>query len=346
MISYSIEHEIAQRLSLQSYSKMDEAASQELRLLAHEYERWQKAYPLLDTLLSLVPLFFIIGIWILSFSALSVLFTTHPVFAVLLASAIHGFFSYSWVIYSLHECAGHGPRKWSQCRSTPDRVRFFLGATCRLFMSDPEHYREFHFTHHSRLGTDQDGSFTHAVQTSRLIRSLLPFSGILYPNDYKVHMGTEKTASQKLSLRLGLVFALILTAIYSYLFTIGAAVLIGLVLGPWISFILDRLRESIEHQLMPVDRTYGVREIGWTILGHVLSGGPWGQPFHFTHHFAQSLPWYLQIRLALSVRKKLKLLDARHPVLPAHSIQLLKKFIQQQQAIYQMEKGAQDVTNA
>ncbi|MBL7714113.1 MAG: fatty acid desaturase [Bdellovibrionales bacterium] len=321
MKSYPAEHQIASQLSLKEFKTISETQMQGLREFSSRLHQWQKRHPILDGFLTLAPLLILSGVWGVALS-LGLHWT--------LMSLIHGFVAYSWVVYSLHECAGHGVRN--------DSLRYWIGQSSRLWMADPEYYREFHLSHHTKLGTNQDGTFTHAVGTVRLLKSLLPFSGILFPNDYKVHMGGPKTRSQVLSMRVGLAFVVALSAVVCATYESANGFWVTLVFGPWVSFVLDRLRESIEHQLMPQDRTYGAREIGWTFAGQIVAGGPWGQPFHFTHHLAPGLPWYLQVILAGKSRRALLHADAQHPVLTGNSAKMLRDFVENQRKIYRQER--------
>jgi fatty acid desaturase len=343
MISYPIEHRIAELLSIK-VTELSTSEIQSLRTAVTILERSQKKNTAADLLFTLLPITALGTVGLINLLLLPQLFTGQTALGVFIASLIHGFVSYSWVIYGLHECAGHGPRLWSQAQTLAEKARFLIGFSTRFLMADPAYYRANHFTHHTKLGTEGDDTFTHAVTTARLIHSLLPFSGILYPNDYKVHMGGKSTDSQKLSMRLGGITALILTGLLCSTWGVLPGILIGFVFGPWVSFVLDRLRESMEHQLMPRDTVYGVREIGWTIFGQVIGGGPWGQPFHFSHHFSKSLPWYLQLRLARLVRAKLTAVDPEHPIVVRSSMELLSGFIKRQIDIDRLQKKLQMIS--
>ena len=62
------------------------------------------------------------------------------------------------------------------------------------------------------------------------------------------------------------------------------------------AFYLDRLRETTEHNLM-INTQYGSRNMGNCLAGMLVGGGPWGQPFHLSHHLEPALPWYFQIKM-------------------------------------------------
>lgn len=328
MISFSREHQIAERLAPKDFPRLPNGVVESLRREGARLTTWQKDHPVLDAVLAGLPVAVLSSLWTL-------VLVSNP--SILTMSLVHGFVAYSWVIYALHECSGHGARSWRAAGSLGAQIRFLIGKSSRLWMADPEHYREFHLPHHSHLGSKEDGSFTHAVGTRRVLKSLLPLAGIAFPNDYKVHMGPQKTDSQKKSLRLGFLFALGLSAVVCFAFQSFSGLWVTLVFGPWVSSVLDRLRESVEHQLMPRDRQYGSREIGWTFLGQVIGGGPWGQPFHFTHHLAPGLPWYLQMRLARHSRHALKTAHSVHPILATSSWKLAAGFVRNQSRIHREE---------
>jgi fatty acid desaturase len=76
-----------------------------------------------------------------------------------------------------------------------------------------------------------------------------------------------------------------------------------LVFVPHVGFLLDRLRQFTEHNLMPLDNRNGARSFGTGFWGLLVGGGPWGQPCHWEHHLVPSLPWYQQILLHQHVRR-------------------------------------------
>jgi fatty acid desaturase len=173
---------------------------------------------------------------------------------------------------------------------------------CRLFFADPEFYKSRHVFHHSRFGTSEDGAFTNFVLPRRFLLCLLPLAGILPFNDYKIHAGEKFTRSRIISELLSfanlLGFAAAMTVLYGFWFAAFVLVL-G---GPWVAFVLDRLRETTEHNLMPTHFKNGARSFGPGFWGFLVGGGPWGQPCHLMHHLAPSLPWYMQLGMHLEVK--------------------------------------------
>lgn len=211
----------------------------------------------------------------------------------------HGFLGYSYVVYTLHLGAGH--RLFGE-----GWLRRLAFHSSRLLFADPLQYREAHLRHHRSLGQKEDGAFTHYVLPARIIKSMLPGAGVLFPNDYKIHHGETYTLSRLQSDLIGLSFlgfeVWIVSPYHAWYWTVLALAFVA----PWIGSILDRTRESIEHQLMPSDNQYGTREFGMNFWGLLWGGGPWGQPCHFSHHFAPDLNWLDQIRLHRYFRKTLR----------------------------------------
>jgi fatty acid desaturase len=76
-----------------------------------------------------------------------------------------------------------------------------------------------------------------------------------------------------------------------------------LVINIHFAFLLDRLREGIEHNLMPLERANGTRNFGWGFWGMLIGGGPWGQSCHLSHHLAPMLPWYHQLLLHRTLQR-------------------------------------------
>lgn len=215
--------------------------------------------------------------------------------STLLLGLIQGYVSYSWSVYTLHECAGHG-------NAIPKYLKFILFHSCRIFGPDPVQYAKNHFKHHAYLATKQDGAFTQFVSPRRWLKSLLPFSGILYANDYKIHERDEKSTSKLISKILTFSFLIIEFLLLRNYLNSGMILIAILVISPWFAFVLERMRESTEHQFMPIDNKWGARELGLSFSGMLFGGGPWGQPFHLSHHLAPNLPWYAQLKLSQELK--------------------------------------------
>jgi fatty acid desaturase len=266
-------------------------------LIARDYA---KNNPTIHFLLQLFPYLVLFSAWLFVILLLPRLIENTLVLTLVLG-ALHGMIGYQWVIYGMHEGAGHGlfRKRNSQIEKLFNWLAFH---SCRLFMADPEFYAKAHKTHHRYLGTIEDQAQTNYVHTRRVLISLLPGAGILFPNDYRIHKGDDLSFSLVVSgLIGGARLALEISLLANYLHWSLVILAFGLI-GPWIGLSLDRIRESIEHHLMPADKVWGTRELGLSFMALVIAGGPWGQPCHFTHHLAQDLNWYQQLLL----HKKLK----------------------------------------
>lgn len=227
-----------------------------------------------------------------------------PWAGVALAGVAHGYLTYSLTIYTMHEGAGHDLLILG--RSPVARaLRPLANQTCRLFFADPAHYAAVHPTHHGQLGTEGDRAYTHYVAPERFARSLLPLAGLLPFNDYVIHTDHSFSRSHVRSLVVGLAYHLVLAGLLVPGVGVLRALLVLVVLAPWVAFTLDRVRETYDHLFTPVHRRFGARSLGLGVAGMVFGGGPWGQPCHLAHHFAPGLPWYLQLRLHLDFRRLL-----------------------------------------
>ncbi len=216
----------------------------------------------------------------------------------------HGVIGYQWVIYGIHEGAGHGLFR----KGTSPGVRllrFLAFHSSRLMMADPVHYQEQHKSHHRFTGTEQDGSQTNFVLARRVVLSLLPGAGILFPNDYRVHHGEGFSRSLALSAMVGFTRVGVEIAALRSRFSLVECLLLLLLLSPWVGLALDRIRESLEHHLMPRSPIHGTRELGLSPLALLITGGPWGQPCHLPHHLAPELNWYQQIRLHFALKNRI-----------------------------------------
>lgn len=260
-----------------------------------------KENPGIHILMQAFPFLFLGVVWIFLIFILPQLISNKALLVATLG-VLHGFIGYQWVVYGMHEGAGHGlfRNRNSKIQKILNRLAFH---SCRLLMADPEFYKKAHVTHHRYVGTLKDQAQTNYVHNSRVIISLLPGAGILFPNDYRIHKGDENTASLAISglvggLRLaGEIF--LLTPYLEWYWSLLALALIG----PWVGLGMDRVRESVEHHMMPAHNIYGSRELGVKPMALILGGGPWGQPCHFCHHLAQDINWYQQIWLHFEVKK-------------------------------------------
>jgi Fatty acid desaturase len=299
-----------QAAALQGFPVLKEEQLQRIRQRAREYQVWFRAHPLLHNAVSVLLLLGLFGADLLALLMLPAWlpFDVSTVGGAALAAgvcgALHGCLVCSIVTFSVHEGAAHD--LIIQGSGPVARVlRRLAHNACRLFLADPAHYAEAHFAHHRSLGTESDGSFTHFVRGRRLLGALLPMAPIFSASDYFPWRPQEKTPSRTLSAVLTKVYLVLVAALAAWRFGFVFAGVALFLIGSWISFVLDRLRESTEHLFMPLDRVNGTRELGLGFWGLVLGGGPWGQPCHLSHHLAPALPWYQQIGLHFFLRREL-----------------------------------------
>ena len=108
----------------------------------------------------------------------------------------------------------------------------------------------------------------------------------------------SRIMSLLLTLSYNLVFALLMLRHYSWVTVFVALVLVF----PNVAFWLDRLRQYMEHNDMPLNPIDGARDLGVGFWGLIIGGAPWGQPCHWTHHLYPGLPWYNQLRLHMFIK--------------------------------------------
>jgi fatty acid desaturase len=279
------------------------AQLKEIQLEVKRLREASDASPLLHRFMEALPFLVLLTAWAgLIFLVPSMVSNTTFLFIILFIG--HGIIGYQWVIYGIHEGAGHGLFRRGESRLLR-LMRFLAFHSSRLMMADPVHYRQQHKSHHRFTGTEQDGSQTNFVLGRRILLSLLPGAGILFPNDYRVHHGDGFNGSLALSGVVGLTRVGIEILALRSRFSIGACLALLLIFSPWVGLALDRLRESLEHHLMPQSPVHGTRELGLSPLALLIAGGPWGQPCHLTHHLAPELNWYQQIRLHFTLRERI-----------------------------------------
>lgn len=283
---------LKQHLSTLSVPEFTQGQQEALRKEILSLRQDAKGSTGLHTLLQLIPFLTIASLWY----ALIFILPAHIHNKVLLFSLLfiaHGILGYQWVVYGLHEGAGHGLFLKNKI------LRFLAFHSSRIMMADPIYYKQAHYTHHKFVGTDKDEAQTNFVLLKRIVISLLPGAGILFPNDYRIHKGEGLNGSIALSSGLGLIRIYIeYRALNTYLSPVSILVIL-LLLSPWVGLTLDRIRESLEHHLMPQSHLYGTRQLGLSPLALLISGGPWGQPCHMSHHLAPDFNWYQQLKLHL-----------------------------------------------
>ena len=228
-----------------------------------------------------------------------------------LLGLLHGWLLYNITSVSLHEGAGHG-RLIHGRKRIAGTLRRLLNNLCRLGYADPEFYRGRHPSHHAKLGTEEDGAFTHLVRPGRVILSLLPFAGVLSFNDYRIHVGGPYSRSRAVSDLLGTAWLGAGVVVAANLTSWLWALLVFAVLAPWATFTFDRLRETTDHALLPTDCMDAARSLGLGFWGWLLGPGPWGQCSHLVHHLFPALPWYQQALMHPRVARDLTVEQRRH----------------------------------
>ena len=123
---------------------------------------------------------------------------------MILVGLLHGIVGYQWVIYGMHEGAGHG--LFRNKNIFEKMLKFLSFHSCRLFFADPRYYNYAHKSHHGKLGTKDDKAQTNYVLNKRVIKSMLPGAGIIFPNDYCIHKGEKFSKSELISFNVGGLF--------------------------------------------------------------------------------------------------------------------------------------------
>lgn len=303
--------------SLQRFPSLSEEQLEQVRDRSRRYQAWFRAHPVLHNTITATLLLFLFGA---DLAALLVLPAYLPlslhtlwgaVLAGVIAGALHGFLVCGTVTLTVHEGATHNLLIQGRGRLAR-ALRVLANNACRLFAADPHYYADAHFAHHRALGTPEDGSFSSFVRLRRLLGALAPMAPVLSRSDFFPWRPQEHTPSRKLSAVLTTVYLTALSLLAFWRFGAAYALVSVLIVGTWMSYALDRVRESVEHLYMPLDRENGTRELGLGFWGLLLGGGPWGQPCHLSHHLAPALPWYQQLGMHLFLRRLLTTEQKRH----------------------------------
>ncbi len=290
MKTYAAELEAARRMDAEHASRFpffSDAQLAAIRGEARRLDQWVKQHVALHDALNTFVMASLLALDVMAILRLP----------ILLAIAAHGYIMYGLTNMSLHEGAGHNGLIRGKGRLAA-LLRVAANNLCRLFFADPEFYRSRHVFHHAKFGTAEDGAFTNIVLPHRFLLCLLPLAGVMPFVDYKIHAGETYTKSRALSDASSVAYLGVLAAMIGVHEGDWQRSLFVLVLGgPWLAFVLDRLRETTEHQLMPTHAQNGARSFGPGLWGFLIGGGAWGQPCHLMHHLAPGLPWYMQLRL-------------------------------------------------
>jgi len=231
-------------------------------------------------------------------------FIASPITAGIIVGILHAIIMYSLVAFTIHEGRAHkliilnrGP-----ISKLLGKIANNLG---RIALAESDYYARHHLEHHAHFTTPKDGEFLLFVFPKRFFKALIPYASILNVGDFKAHTGSKYTASRIFSIGLFLlyhtIFVMLMSQTYSWsLITIGI-----ILIPPNLAFWLDRLRQFTEHNLMPLDKVNGARDLGMGFWGLLIGGGPWGQPCHWSHHLFPGIVWYNQIRLHFYVKRLL-----------------------------------------
>ena len=210
----------------------------------------------------------------------------------LIVGVLHGWVLYCIAYITVHDAATHHVLILPTNRfyRFVNRVIVNLG---RITLVDPAHYSRAHWMHHRHFADpEKDGTFLNFIPPERLFGTLLPLQPFLNFTDFFPFIPNHYTRPRLISMAMTLGYMGLYSALmipeFGLLFTM---VSLGVV-GAWVATALDRLRESTEHNLMPLDDANGAREFGGGFWGVLLGAGPFCQPFHLSHHLAPQISWY------------------------------------------------------
>lgn len=218
-----------------------------------------------------------------------------------LQALLHGYLIYSLSTFLLNEGVAHNVLFLGESFLSKNLKNDFRLLT-RLYFADPEHFKMNHQKHHESFGTNDDAVFTSFVNPKRFFLSLLPLASAFRFCDYKIHTGEKWTKSKILSEVLGRLF-FICQFLYLRHFLGGWMAFLFIFIALWFAFILDRLRETTEHNLMGNSKLNGARQLGFGFWGWLVGGGPWGQPARLTHEIFPQNTWYHQLFLHHKLKK-------------------------------------------
>jgi hypothetical protein len=273
--------------------------------------RWFKLHPRLHNVISASVILFLLAGDAFALLVLPRWFfnSTEPgvgwvVLASVICGSLHGWMLYSLSVLSLHEGAAHNMIFAGKGRMA--RAGQFLARNaCRIAQCEPNYYAECHFAHHRRFATEHDSEFLNFVSPHRFWLSILPFAAFVNSTDFVAHRPPSFTRARLITSATSLayqgVYIYFMYRFFGLLFTL----IVTLVFTAHAGFYLDRMRQYLEHNLMPLENSNGARSLGVGFWGMLVGGGPWGQPCHWAHHLVPNIPWYHQIMLDRYIRRLL-----------------------------------------
>ena len=262
--------------------------------------KWMKQHHAIHNAINLGVLIFLFAADWFALASVPAMFAA-PIFAAVLAGAIHSYLMYSLSVFSLHEGAAHGIIFLGEGRLV-SAARWLSGQLCRVADSEPEQYAEGHRTHHAKFGTHDDAEFTSFVGAGRFWRALRPFGAFLNHSDFLVHRPLGLTRSRLVSAFIAAAYQLGCAVFVQTQYGWATALIMFVLVAPHFGFYLDRLRQFTEHNLLPSTHRDGSRNFGVGFWGLLVGGGPWGTPCHWSHHLVASIPWYQQIVLHFYIK--------------------------------------------
>lgn len=226
-----------------------------------------------------------------------------PLWAGLVVGLLHAYIMYTLSVFSLHEGAAH---KLIVLRKGPLSRMLALIAdnTGRITFAESDYYAKNHLSHHANFGTLKDDEFLNFIRAKRFYGVFWPYGSIFNFTDFKSQVGMAYTPSRFLSLFLSLFYHAVLAGFMRQYYSWAMIVIALVLVYPNFFFWLDRTRQYMEHNLMPLNVINGARDLGDGFWGMLVGGGPWGQPCHWTHHLVVGVPWYNQLRLHRFIREK------------------------------------------
>ncbi|HXH31459.1 MAG TPA: hypothetical protein VNJ01_11645 [Bacteriovoracaceae bacterium] len=283
------------REELQDFPLVTDDQFEQMRTHSRKLKEWEKQHWVFHNTLNVVVLTLLVSLMV--YFGMILPTQLAPSYSMLfLCAGLYGFVSYSLCIFTLHEGAGHN----SIIRNHGPISRalgFVANNLCRLSFADSSYYHSIHPQHHHSTATENDCAFTNYVMPKRFLISMLPLSGVMPYCDYKIHTPPTMTKSKLVTDLIGTTWILIIAY---QLLTHGYSVLmtaVFIVFMTWVSFTVDRIRETTEHNLMPGNKNNVARSFGPNLWGLFICGGPWGQVCHLMHHMLPSATWYQQIIL-------------------------------------------------
>lgn len=288
------------------------------------YNSWVTHHHFSHNLLSIFILCFLLFIDLFFLTYLCTQKWDNLLLAIIVLSFLRGFFTLSIQYFTLHEGLCHD-RFILGIGKLPKIGKRVLNIISRIYFCDPEYFVPTHNAHHKYTSTKKDGAYGQFISPKRLLIAMIPLTFPFQFCDFKTHRDTRDSYKKFYGDLVGITIQGLICTLINFSQEAYWPGLLYIFLASQLNFWWVTIIGYLEHIFMIDNEIYGGRSNGNNLLGYFITGGPLGQPYHFSHHIGPSLPWYFQKSLNKDL-KKIFNKDQKNYFITKSSLELLRIF--------------------